>query len=153
MACLAASTPLSISDNSAKNVPADDISTVSFDEEDNVSTCMFTTLEISVNDTDGAYVKAVLENSFTFLPSTVCVDLWLYSSLTKTTDRNKMTLEGRTHSDDLNVGEYITVTASTHNEDRYWVAYAIYYKSSTNTQTYQTEPKFFYADGTYNPTF
>lgn len=136
----------------AADANSNGIAVVSYsDDESKISPCLFTSLWISLNETDGANVKAVLENSFTLFPSMVAVDLWLYSSTEKTSDLNKMTLEGTNSSEDLNMGESLTVVASTHNEDRYWVGYAIYYKSSTDTQTYQTDPKFFYADGTYNP--
>jgi len=150
LALLAFNTPLLLANSQAEKTPEDGISTASYDDE--ASTCMYTNLEIGINETDGAYVEAALKNTFTLFSSVVSVDLWLYSSLTKTTDLSKMTFEGKVRCDDLNMGETLTITASTHNEDRYWIAYAIYYKSSGN-QYYQTDPAFFYADGTYNPAF
>lgn len=112
----------------------------------------FTTLALAVSSPETGKVAATLKNTFTFLSSTVSVRLYLYSSSTKTTDISKMTLEGSAYSDDLNMNESISVTSSTHGEDRYWVGYAVYYKNNTK-QTYQTDPAFYYADGTYNPAF
>lgn len=120
--------------------------------DDKISLALFTKLELELCSNTDYTVTAVLTNDFTLFPSTVKVGLYLYSSLTKTTDISKMTLEGSVYSPDLNMNTDIRVTASTHNEDRYWVGYAIYYKNNTE-QTYQTDPKFYYADGSYNPAF
>lgn len=116
------------------------------------STCALTTLELTVTTTGDCKIVAALTNSFTLFSSTVKVKLYLYSSLTKTTDITEMTLEDSAYSADLNMGDYIQAESTTHNEDRYWVGYAIYYKSSGN-KYYQTEPQFYYANGTYNPAY
>jgi len=116
---------------------------------DEPSPCLFTQLELVLGFSNGKIYTQVT-NNFTLFPSTVPVQINLYSSLTKTTDVNKMTLEGYSHSNDLNMGESLIVYSSTHNEDRYWVGYVIYYNSGTQ-EIYQTAPSFYYADGTYNP--
>lgn len=100
--------------------------------------CLFTQLKIEVTES-GDNVFAMLTNTFTFLSSTVEVSLYLYSSAAKTTDVTQMTIEGTAYSSDLNMNESITVTASKHSEERYWVGYAIYYKDSGN-EYYQTDP-------------
>lgn len=112
---------------------------------------LFTSLALAVSSPETGKVAATLKNTFTLFSSTVPVRLYLYSSLIKTTDIAQMTLEDYAYSDDLNMGDSISVTSSTHGENRYWVGYAVYY---TNTeQAYQTDPAFYYADGTYNPAY
>lgn len=125
-------------------------STISNDD-DEISLALFTKLGLDLCSGTNS-VSVVLTNEFTLFPSTIKVSLSLYSSLTKTTDISQMTFEGSTSSDDLNMNTSISVTASTHGEDRYWVGYAIYYKGSKQT-TYQTDIQFYYADGTYNPAY
>jgi len=122
----------------------------SADAIDEPSTCLLTTLNLALSKSESGGVAATLTNNFTLFPSIVEVYLALYSSLTKTTDLSKMTLEASAYSADLNMGECLLAESSTHGEDRYWIGYAIYYKNSGNS-IYQTDPTFFYADGTYNP--
>lgn len=116
-------------------------------EDDSVSTRAFTLLDLQIESspTDKT-VTAVLANTFTLFPSIVHVTLKLCSSLAKTTDITEMTLEGTISSSDLNMNDSISVTASNHNEDRYWVAYAIYFKSGGN-KIYQSDPTFITAAG------
>lgn len=120
-------------------------------EEEEVEN-LFTRLDLAVASPETGKVAAALKNTFTLFSSTVPVRLCLYSSLTKATDIAQMTLEASAYSSDLNMNESLIVTSSTHGEDRYWIGYAIYYKNNAR-QTYQTDPYFYYADGTYNPAF
>lgn len=111
----------------------------------------FTQLDLVVTESNGENVKAILTTNFALFITVANVKLQLYSSETKTDDISDMTLEGSVTSADLDMGKSISVVASTHNEGRYWVAYALYYRSSTNIQTYKTSPAYFDAEGINYP--
>jgi len=151
LALILVAAPVTASANTTEKI--DEPTAIVASEDDSISTCAFTQLNITVTSTTDKKIAANLTNTFTLFPSTVSVVVKLYSSLTKTTDLSKMTLEASASSADLNMGETISATASTNGEDKYWVGYAIYFKDNTVNKTYQTEPAFYTADGIYNPAF
>lgn len=113
---------------------------------------ILTKLVVEVYSPQEGYVAAIVTNQFTLFPSTVPVEIRLYSSYTNTTDITKMTLEGYRKTEDLDMGQSLSYFQSTNGEEKYWCAYAIYTVSSTQEEIYQTKTVLFAADGTPYPT-
>lgn len=73
----------------------------------------FTNLDISLDCIDKTIVRATIKNTFTFLPSLVPVDAYLYFTYYWPDSYEDMELVDEVHVDDLNMGEslYLEYTA------------------------------------------
>lgn len=108
---------------------------------------ILTKLVVQVYSPEEGYIGAAVTNQFTLFPSTVPVELWLYSSYTSTTDVTQMTEEGYRTIADLNMGDSLTIQRSTNGEQKYWCAYAIYHVDNNQQEVFQTETVLFSATG------
>lgn len=113
---------------------------------------LFTTFQLGIQpcDPEPGYVTATVLNSFTLFPTTVTVNLYLYSSLNNTVDFSQMTLEAHAYIYDLDQGHTLEASASTNNEAKYWVAVIQYQTNGGDWKIIQTDPIFFNADGSRN---
>lgn len=73
----------------------------------------FTNLDISLDCIDKTIVRATIKNTFTFFPSLVPVDAYLYFTYYWPDSYEDMDLVDEVHVDDLNMGEslYLEYTA------------------------------------------
>ena len=81
---------------------------------------IFTNLSLYL-DGDNGTISAIVKNQFTLLPAQVRVYVELYCSDTYQDSYEKMELVLRNYTADLNMGDTISVTASTNGETKYWL--------------------------------
>ncbi len=88
-----------------------------------------TSIKLTVTCKDGI-VTAIAENTFTLFPSTVVVRVYLYSSMTKQSSYDGMTLQSSNYTDDLDMGDSISTSAGINGYARYWQARVYYHAGS-----------------------
>lgn len=118
------------------------------DEYDNESSpYLLATLSISLNGDNGK-VWTTAKNDFTLFPSTVKVILQLYWSYTYCEDYSQMTLAGINSTEDLNMGNTITVEAFTGGQEKFWMA-RMRYKENSGSWKDKIISARYSADGKY----
>lgn len=95
---------------------------ISIDEAEDQPRGLIALVSLNLVSDHNGYITAIVENTFTLFPATVPAVVELYYSYTYQEDYNNMILAGRDMTSDLNMGESISVTASTNGETRYWLA-------------------------------
>lgn len=117
-----------------------------------VSPRAFTTLEIDIYPAPASgVIRAGVQNTFTFLPTTVSVALYVFTSPTYTTDITQMTQEGYAYSHDLDMGQALIIDTPTNGEKKYWMAYMLYQCGSDSRKSGHSDVKLFNADGSIPP--
>ena len=113
---------------------------------------LFTTLRADLLPCtpETGFVTGTVVNSFTLFPTTVTVNLYLYSSLNNTVDFSQMTLEAHAYIYDLDQGHTLEASASTNNEAKYWVVLVQFQTNGGDWKIIQTDPIFCNADGSRN---
>ena len=115
-------------------------------EAEAVQPRLFTQLKVDVYGGNGeVWVQA--DNIFTLFPSTVVVNVYLYSSDTYTTDHTEMDLEASSYTSDLDMGTSIEARASTNGEQKYWLGRMRYKIGGADWETKTTGVALFNANG------
>lgn len=99
---------------------------ISFEDVEDQPRGLIAFVNLNLESDHNGHITAKVENVFTLFPATVPAVVELYYSYTYQEDYNNMILAGRNMSSDLNMGESISVTASTDGETRYWIARSRY---------------------------
>lgn len=107
---------------------------------------LYTNIEIELK-VSGQTVTACAKNTFTFLPSEVPVEVYLYSSDILTEDYTRMTLESYGSIADLNMGKTLEVSASINGTPKFWMGYVKYRLDAGEWQTKHTDTIFVSATG------
>lgn len=107
---------------------------------------LFTALSISMNGGNGEIV-ATAKNKLTILPSNVQVTLELYYSESCPTSYASMTFIDKNSVSDLNMGESLTVSASSNGKQLWWMARMSYKIDSKDWQEKVTNIYLFDKDG------
>lgn len=107
---------------------------------------LYTDLQFSLHGENGQ-VRASVKNKFTFLPSTVTVNIELYRSESFKESVADMTLAASNYIYDLDQGKTMTATASTDGRQSFWKARAYYKIDNKPWQETFSETVLFTADG------
>ena len=108
---------------------------------------IYTSLSISLSGGDGI-LRTTVRNDLTIFPSTVYVVLQLYSSTSYCESYHEMVLEGEAVIADLDMGNSISVEASTGGIRKYWLGRAYYQVDHGSWKEKITGAVRFNADGT-----
>lgn len=148
--CCAISVPVShLSSNAYQTVVSEE--TIECDEENDleIQPLLFTSLVVGLKSYETGVITGHVINDFTFLPTTVTVYLYLYSSLIQTADYSQMTLESSAYIYDLDQGQTLTTTASTNGQQKYWLVLAKYQCNGGAWRVMQSYLVLYDADGNF----
>ena len=103
---------------------------------------IFVTLSINMSGNNGV-ITATAKHDFSLFSSTVPVYVYLYSSYSYQQSYEDMTLVGSNYISDLDMGDSITVSASTGGIQKYWKA-RMYFKIDSGSWQEKTTNTFLY---------
>lgn len=136
-----------IKKGSAEEIP--EISQDVNETEEEVSTRgIFTSLSLSIDGGDGK-VWTTVKNDVTIFPSTVRVIVELYCSDDYQEKYENMTLVQRKSTEDLNIGDTITVEGVTGGKQKYWQGRARYKVDNKAWKELNTGTGLFDANGKF----
>lgn len=145
---LACCSLFSFSGESASADTGTDESYVAEEGDEGINPRLFTSLSLAINCGDGK-VWATVKNDFTLFPSTVIVIVMLYSSDTYAESFEYMDYVCANVSNDLDMGNTLTVESPTGGEEKFWLARMRYKINNDDWESKQTTACRISADGEF----